>query len=76
MDAASIEQMNKVRVSLGMAPLPVPGKDAGPSFKSKDDQSGSEGEEDISTLEKRAALADSNWQKLEDERQELSLIHI
>lgn len=68
MDAASIEQMNKVRVSLGMAPLPVPGKDSGPQFKSQDD-AGSESD-DLSTLDKRQAKADSNWQKLEDERKE------
>jgi U4/U6.U5 tri-snRNP-associated protein 1 len=68
MDAASIEQMNKVRVSLGMAPLPVPG--AGPQFKSKDDSdSGSESDE-LSTIDKRQAAAGSNWQKLEAERKE------
>lgn len=68
MDAASIEQMNKVRVSLGMAPLPVPG--AGPQFKSKDDSdSGSESDE-FSTLDKRQAAAGSNWQRLESEKQE------
>ncbi|KAK5132056.1 hypothetical protein LTR08_000393 [Meristemomyces frigidus] len=66
MDAASIEQMNKVRVSLGMAPLPVPGKPSGPQFKPQDD-SGSESD-DNSTLDKRQAKADTNWQKLEDER--------
>ncbi|KAK5116101.1 hypothetical protein LTR85_009383 [Meristemomyces frigidus] len=68
MDAASVEQMNKVRVSLGMAPLPVPGKPSGPQFKDEDD-SGSESD-DLSTLDKRQAKADSNWQKLEDERKE------
>jgi U4/U6.U5 tri-snRNP-associated protein 1 len=68
MDAASIEQMNKVRVSLGMAPLPVPGD--GPQFKSKDESgSGSESDE-LSTLDKRQAAAGSNWQKLEAEKQE------
>jgi U4/U6.U5 tri-snRNP-associated protein 1 len=67
-DAAQIEAMNKVRVSLGMAPLPVPGK-SGPQFKAAE-ESGSEGEEDISTLERRAALADRNWQRLEEEKQE------
>jgi U4/U6.U5 tri-snRNP-associated protein 1 len=68
MDASSIEQMNKVRVSLGMAPLPVPGD--GPQFKSKDgSDSGSESDE-LSTLDKRQAAAGSNWQKLEAERQE------
>ena len=68
MDAASIEQMNKVRVSLGMAPLPVPG--GGPQFKSKDDSdSGSESDE-LSTIDKRQAAAGSNWAKLEAERKE------
>ncbi|KAK5112046.1 hypothetical protein LTR62_004580 [Meristemomyces frigidus] len=66
MDAASIEQMNKVRVSLGMAPLPVPGKDSGPQFKEADDSDSEE--DDMSTLDKRQAAADSNWRKLEDER--------
>lgn len=70
MDAASIEQMNKVRASLGMAPLPVPGVAAGgPEFKSKDDDSESE-EDNISTLDKRQAAAGDNWQRLEAERQE------
>ena len=70
MDAASIEQMNKVRVSLGMAPLPVP-ESSGPQFKSKDASgSDSESEEDLSTLDKRQAAADSNWQKLEDARKD------
>ncbi|KAK4540649.1 hypothetical protein LTR36_008980 [Oleoguttula mirabilis] len=68
MDAASIEQMNKVRVSLGMAPLPVPGKGSGPQFKDKDDSDSDS--DDLSTLDKRQAKADSNWQKLEDERKE------
>lgn len=70
MDAASIEQMNKVRASLGMAPLPVPGGGAGPDFKQKDDSSESEEEDNISTLDKRQAAAGENWQKLEAERQE------
>lgn len=70
MDAATIEQMNKVRVSLGMEPLPVPGKDAGgPQFKEKDEDSGSDSD-DLSTLDKRTAAAGGNWQKLENERKE------
>lgn len=68
MDATSIEQMNKVRVSLGMEPLPVPG--GGPQARSKDEaDSGSESDE-LSTVEKRQALAGSNWQKLEAQRLE------
>nr|POE96452.1 u4/u6.u5 tri-snrnp-associated protein snu66 [Quercus suber] len=69
MDAAAIEQMNKVRVSLGMAPLPVPGKNSGPQFKQ---EVADESDEDdkLSTLDKRQALAGSNWQKLEDEKRD------
>ena len=66
MDAATIEQMNKVRASVGLAPLPVPGKDSGPQFKDAE----SESEDDISTLDKRQAAAGNNWQKLENERLE------
>ena len=68
MDAATITQMNKVRVSLGMAPLPVPGE--GPQFKSKDDSDSGSESEDLSTLDKREAAAGDNWQKLENERQD------
>ncbi|KAF2724040.1 hypothetical protein K431DRAFT_164466 [Polychaeton citri CBS 116435] len=72
MDPASIEQMNKVRISLGMAPLPVPGANGAPSFKKpeNDSSSGEESEDDLSTLEKREAAAGSNWAKLEAEKQE------
>lgn len=67
--AADIEQMNKVRVSLGMAPLPVPGQ--GLQFKDGDDDaSASESEDDMSTLEKRAAAAGKNWEKLEAEKRD------
>lgn len=75
MDAASIEQMNKVRVSLGMAPLPVPGAAAasGPDFKQKDDAGSSDEDEEedtTSTLDKRQAAAGDNWARLEAERVE------
>ncbi|KAF7586922.1 hypothetical protein BBP40_008014 [Aspergillus hancockii] len=68
-DALSIEQNNKIRVALGLKPLPVPGADAtsGPSFKEDDSSSGSEDDEPGSTLESREALASLNWQKMQDE---------
>lgn len=69
-DALSIEQNNKIRVALGLKPLPVPGQDAtaGPVFKESDDSSsGSEDDEPASTLETREAAASSNWKKLQDE---------
>ncbi|KAE8147437.1 SART-1 protein [Aspergillus avenaceus] len=68
-DALSIEQNNKIRVALGLKPLPVPGAD-GPSFKEPEhdhSSSGYEDEEPGSTLESREALASSNWQKIQDD---------
>ncbi|MCJ1230358.1 hypothetical protein MMC12_007031 [Toensbergia leucococca] len=64
-DTISIEQTNKVRIAIGLKPLPVPG--GGPSFKpSKDDESSSE-EDQGSTLESRQAQGYDNWKKLQDE---------
>ncbi|KAK2797168.1 hypothetical protein FQN51_008813 [Onygenales sp. PD_10] len=71
-DALSIEQNNKIRVALGLKPLPAPGAAAtndGPVFKpSKDDNdSDSSEEEPASTLETRQAQSYDNWKKLQDE---------
>jgi U4/U6.U5 tri-snRNP-associated protein 1 len=66
-DALSIEQNNKIRVALGLKPLPVPGADStsGPTFK---ESKGSSGEDEPgSTLESRQAQGYENWQKLQDE---------
>ncbi|KAJ5155182.1 hypothetical protein N7492_007985 [Penicillium capsulatum] len=68
-DALSIEQNNKIRVALGLKPLPVPGADAdatGPDFKDDDSESGEE-EDPASTLETRQAASYDNWQKLQDD---------
>lgn len=63
----SIEEVNRVRASIGLKPLPVPG--GGPHFKeSKDSGSSSEDEEEPgSTLESRQAQGYDNWKKLQDE---------
>lgn len=71
-DVVSIEQNNKIRVALGLKPLPVPGASAdaaGPSFKeSKGDDSSSESEDEPgSTLESRQAQASENWRRQEEE---------
>ncbi|RHZ50075.1 U4/U6-U5 snRNP complex subunit SNU66 [Aspergillus thermomutatus] len=68
-DALSIEQNNKIRVALGLKPLPVPGADAtsGPVFKETREGSASEEDEPGSTLESRQALASENWKQLQDE---------
>ncbi|KAJ6062692.1 uncharacterized protein N7446_006812 [Penicillium canescens] len=63
-DALSIEQNNKIRVALGLKPLPVPG--AGPEFKEDDSDSGDE-EEPASTVETRQAAGYDNWKKLQDD---------
>lgn len=64
-DAISVEQANKVRLALGLKPLPVPG--AGPTFKTSNaDRSSSEEEEQGSTLESRQAQGYDNWKALQE----------
>ena len=62
-----IEDTNRIRASLGMKLLPVPG--GGPSFKSaqQDDESSSSEEEQGSTLESRQAQGYDNWKALQGE---------
>lgn len=73
-DALSIEQNNKVRVALGLKPLPVPGARDGPVFKESKDEDGdassdSADEDPGSTLESRAAQGYENWNKYQEEAQ-------
>ncbi|KAG6025477.1 hypothetical protein E4U41_001515 [Claviceps citrina] len=63
MDAATIEETNRIRVSLGMKPLPVPG--ATPTAQ-PDKSSRSDGEEAASTLESRQAESYENYKKHQD----------
>jgi U4/U6.U5 tri-snRNP-associated protein 1 len=60
MDAATIEETNRIRVSLGMKPLPVPGGDGPKQEDTRDDV------EAASTIESRQALAMDNLKKLEE----------
>jgi len=64
MDAATLEEMNKQRIALGMKPLPVPG--AAPDSGSDSD---SESEDEGSTLESRQEAAFDNYQKLRAEKE-------
>ena len=67
MDAASVEQMNKLRKSLGLPLLPTPGAAAsGPTFK-EHDSSDEEGEQ-ASTLETREAAGFGNYQQLQEQQ--------
>ncbi|KAH7407330.1 SART-1 protein [Cadophora sp. MPI-SDFR-AT-0126] len=59
-DAISIEETNRLRVSLGMKPLPVPG--AGPVFK----EASGPVEEVGSTLESRQAEGYDNYRRLRE----------
>ncbi|KAL5346125.1 hypothetical protein ACLOAV_009158 [Pseudogymnoascus australis] len=61
--AISIEETNRLRVSLGLAPLPVPG--GGPVFKDAT-KSSPDDEEVASTLESRQAESYANYKKLQD----------
>lgn len=61
-DAISIEETNRIRVSLGMKPLPVPGA-GGPVFK---EASSVPDEEAGSTLESRQAEGYDNFRKLQE----------
>ncbi|KAI9737240.1 MAG: hypothetical protein M1818_005772 [Claussenomyces sp. TS43310] len=61
-DAISIEETNRLRVSLGMKPLPVPGA-SGPVFKAP---SSNNLEEAASTLESRQEAGYDNYRKLQE----------
>lgn len=63
-DAISIEETNRLRVSLGMKPLPVPGA-SGPVFKSAATSSTPD-EDAASTLESRQAESYTNYQKIQE----------
>lgn len=69
-DALSIEQNNKIRVALGLKPLPVPGAEpddaTGPQFKDDASEADSD-EEPASTVETRQAAGYDNWKKLQDD---------
>jgi U4/U6.U5 tri-snRNP-associated protein 1 len=61
MDAASIEEINKLRKSMGMKPLPVPGKD-----NSAQETTTQPDEDAPSTLESRQAQAYDNYKKAQE----------
>lgn len=64
-DSISIEETNKIRVAIGLKPLPVPGQ--GPTFKASKEE-GNSSEEDLgSTLESRQAQGYDNWKQLQSE---------
>ncbi|KAF2130953.1 hypothetical protein P153DRAFT_374776 [Dothidotthia symphoricarpi CBS 119687] len=66
----SIEEANKIRLSMGLPALPGSGATvapSGPTFKPARDDDDSD-EEPASTIDTRQAAAHDNWQKLQDEQ--------
>ncbi|KAK7752321.1 hypothetical protein SLS62_005657 [Diatrype stigma] len=72
MSAAEIEEMNRLRKSMGLAPLPVPSandsSESNLQFKERDAGLGDD-EEPASTLETREAAAYDNYKRVKDEEQ-------
>jgi len=72
-DKLSIDEANKIRLSMGLPALPggstsaAPAAPAGLDFKTAQDDEGSDAEP-ASTIDTREAAASANWRKLEDER--------
>ncbi|KAH7075328.1 SART-1 protein [Paraphoma chrysanthemicola] len=64
----SIDEANKIRLSMGLPPLPggTASTTAGPSFKAAKEGDDSD-EEPASTIDTRQAAAYDNWKKLQDE---------
>lgn len=62
MDAATIEETNRIRISLGMKPLPVPG--AAPTGEPKHDNKDDSDGEVASTIDTRQAQAYDNYNKV------------
>jgi U4/U6.U5 tri-snRNP-associated protein 1 len=65
MDAASIEEINKVRLAMGMKPLPVPGAAPPPQEATAEIEVGDDGNP-VSTLETREAASYDNYRKAQD----------
>lgn len=61
MDAATIEETNRIRVSLGMKPLPVPG-----AVDTASDSASEDEKDQASTLESRQAEGYDNFKKLQE----------
>ncbi|RMZ71276.1 dna binding sart-1 [Pyrenophora seminiperda CCB06] len=72
-DQLSIDEANKIRLSMGLPALPggktsaAPAAPAGLDFKVAQDDANSD-TEPASTIDTREAAASDNWRKLEDER--------
>lgn len=64
-ESIDIQQINQMRISMGMKPLPVPGGD-GPQFKGKTSKESEEEEEVGSTLESRQEEGYENYRRIKE----------
>ena len=65
MDAASIEEINKVRLAMGMKPLPVPGAAPARKEATPEPETGDDGKP-VSTLDSREAASYENYRKAQE----------
>jgi U4/U6.U5 tri-snRNP-associated protein 1 len=65
MDAASIEEINKLRLAMGMKPLPVPGTAPPPKEATPELETGDDGKP-VSTLETRETASYENYRKAQE----------
>jgi U4/U6.U5 tri-snRNP-associated protein 1 len=68
MDAAAIEEINKVRRAMGMKPLPVPGAAPVPKEATPEQETGDDGKP-VSTLETREAASYDNFRRAQEAEQ-------
>ncbi|CAK7272174.1 hypothetical protein SEPCBS57363_004998 [Sporothrix epigloea] len=67
MDLASLEEANRLRESMGLKPLPIPGRDPKSNDSDDDDDKDEEDDEDpLATLDGRHAAAYDNYKKMQD----------
>ncbi|ROT43404.1 hypothetical protein SODALDRAFT_319873 [Sodiomyces alkalinus F11] len=66
MDAATIEETNRMRESLGLKPLPIPGAAAPSPSRESPEPSEGEAEDEPSTIETREAKAYDNYKALQE----------
>ncbi|CAK7233901.1 hypothetical protein SBRCBS47491_008767 [Sporothrix bragantina] len=69
MDLATLEEANRVRESMGLKPLPIPGRNPKPDDSDSDDSGDDDDDEEddpLATLDGRHAAAYDNYKKVQD----------
>lgn len=66
MDIAALEEANRLRESMGMKPIPIPGQQPASDDSGSDNDGEREEEDPMATLDGRHAAAYENYQKMQD----------